>query len=102
MATKGLISEYGLENHGLTSLEQIHWNCNTPMFHEEAIRNGEGMPGHIPNVFKDGKAGHPTNVITLTADTFGVMPPVSKPTRDRCSEGVVATGPKVGASVAQV
>jgi len=33
---------------------------------------------HIPNVVPSGVAGHPTNVVFLTADAFGVMPPIAK------------------------
>jgi phosphoenolpyruvate carboxykinase (ATP) len=32
----------------------------------------------IPTAIMDGMAGHPRNVIFLTADAFGVMPPISK------------------------
>jgi phosphoenolpyruvate carboxykinase (ATP) len=32
----------------------------------------------IPNASKSGKAGHPQNIIMLTADAFGVMPPIAK------------------------
>jgi phosphoenolpyruvate carboxykinase (ATP) len=32
----------------------------------------------IPNASETGLAGHPANVIFLTADAFGVLPPVSK------------------------
>jgi phosphoenolpyruvate carboxykinase (ATP) len=32
----------------------------------------------IPTAIMDGMAGHPKNVIFLTADAFGVMPPISK------------------------
>jgi phosphoenolpyruvate carboxykinase (ATP) len=32
----------------------------------------------IPNASKTGRAGHPRNIIMLTADAFGVMPPIAK------------------------
>jgi len=32
----------------------------------------------IPNASPTGQAGHPKNVIMLTADAFGVMPPIAK------------------------
>jgi phosphoenolpyruvate carboxykinase (ATP) len=37
------------------------------------------IPGHV----ESGCAGHPTNVVFLTADAFGVMPPISKLTPDQ-------------------
>ncbi|HYG80712.1 MAG TPA: phosphoenolpyruvate carboxykinase [Pyrinomonadaceae bacterium] len=32
----------------------------------------------IPNITPEGYAGHPQNIIMLTADAFGVLPPVSR------------------------
>jgi phosphoenolpyruvate carboxykinase (ATP) len=32
----------------------------------------------IPNASPTGRAGHPNNIIMLTADAFGVMPPIAK------------------------
>lgn len=33
---------------------------------------------HINNIEKSGMAGHPKNIIMLTADAFGVLPPIAK------------------------
>lgn len=38
---------------------------------------------HIENIQDGGCAGHPTNIIFLSADAFGVLPPVSKLTKDQ-------------------
>ncbi len=38
---------------------------------------------HIPNATREGRGGHPKNVVFLTADAFGVLPPISKLTRDQ-------------------
>src|ERR1043165_5671439 len=38
---------------------------------------------YIPNYVKSGRAGHPKNVVFLTADAFGVLPPIAKLTRDQ-------------------
>ncbi len=34
--------------------------------------------GYIPNHEKSGTGGHPVNIVMLTADAFGVMPPISR------------------------
>jgi len=38
---------------------------------------------HISNASKVGYAGHPTDVVFLTADAFGVLPPISKLTPEQ-------------------
>jgi len=38
---------------------------------------------HIPNTVIPSFAGHPQNIIMLTADAFGVLPPIAKLTQDQ-------------------
>ncbi len=38
---------------------------------------------HLPNIVPSGRGGHPQNIVMLTADAFGVMPPVAKMTPDQ-------------------
>lgn len=38
---------------------------------------------HIRNVVEEGMAGHPRNIVFLTADAFGVMPPIAKLSADQ-------------------
>ena len=38
---------------------------------------------HLPNIVEEGRAGHPKNIIMLTADAFGVLPPISKLTTEQ-------------------
>jgi phosphoenolpyruvate carboxykinase (ATP) len=38
---------------------------------------------YIPDCDIDGRGGHPKNIIFLSADAFGVLPPVSKLTVDQ-------------------
>jgi phosphoenolpyruvate carboxykinase (ATP) len=38
---------------------------------------------YIPNNVPNGRAGHPKNVVFLTADAFGVLPPIAKLTPDQ-------------------
>jgi phosphoenolpyruvate carboxykinase (ATP) len=33
---------------------------------------------HIPNALRESMGGHPKNIVMLTADAFGVLPPISK------------------------
>jgi phosphoenolpyruvate carboxykinase (ATP) len=38
---------------------------------------------HIPTALRESMAGHPKNVIMLTADAFGILPPISKMTLEQ-------------------
>ncbi|MCB2229573.1 phosphoenolpyruvate carboxykinase [bacterium] len=38
---------------------------------------------HIPNALKESMGDHPKNIIMLTADAFGVLPPISKLTPEQ-------------------
>lgn len=38
---------------------------------------------HIPNASAEGTAGHPKHILFLTADAFGILPPVSRLTRSQ-------------------
>ena len=38
---------------------------------------------YIPNYVKSGRGGHPKNIVFLTADAFGVLPPVAKLSPDQ-------------------
>jgi len=49
------VSDYGLENHGLHNLGQIHWNHNTPALYEAVVRRQEGHLVHLgPIVVRTG------------------------------------------------
>lgn len=37
----------------------------------------------IPNICESGNGGHPTNIVMLTADAFGVLPPISQLTAEQ-------------------
>jgi phosphoenolpyruvate carboxykinase (ATP) len=38
---------------------------------------------HLPNAVKGGMGGHPTNLVFLSADAFGVLPPIARLTREQ-------------------
>jgi len=38
---------------------------------------------HIPNIVKPSVAGHPNTILFLTADAFGVLPPISKLSKEQ-------------------
>src|SRR5690606_40306597 len=65
-----------------TVLENVVLDENrVPDFHDGSRTENTrcAYPLHfIPNASKTGRAGQPKNIIMLTADAFGVMPPIAK------------------------
>jgi phosphoenolpyruvate carboxykinase (ATP) len=65
-----------------TVLENVVLDENrVPDFNDGSLTENTrcAYPLHfIPNASDTGRAGHPKNIIMLTADAFGIMPPVAK------------------------
>jgi len=66
-----------------TVLENVVMDTNTRELDLDDARHTENTRGaypidYIPNASKTGIGGHPKNVIMLTADAFGVLPPIAK------------------------
>lgn len=40
-------TDYGLENHGLTNLNEVFWNLPTARLYEKILNRGEGRLGHL-------------------------------------------------------
>ncbi|MCP4164767.1 MAG: phosphoenolpyruvate carboxykinase [Chloroflexi bacterium] len=71
-----------------TILENVGYNAHTRRIDLDDASLTENTRAaypitHIPNASLDGLGGHPQNVIFLTADAFGVMPPISKLTSEQ-------------------
>ena len=66
-----------------TILENVGINASTRIIDLDDASLTENTRGaypisHIPNATRTGRGGHPDNIIFLTADAFGVLPPISK------------------------
>ncbi len=49
------VSSYGLENHGITNFNSVHWNFSTPVLVEQAVKRSEGHLSHLgPLVVRTG------------------------------------------------
>ncbi|HEW98083.1 MAG: phosphoenolpyruvate carboxykinase (ATP) [Candidatus Parabeggiatoa sp. nov. 3] len=51
-------SHYGLENHGLSNLNDIYWNLTTPALYEHVVRRREGVLAHLGPIIV--RTGHHT------------------------------------------
>jgi len=70
-----------------TILENVVLDENrVPDFDDDSLTQNTrcAYPIHyIPNASETGKGGHPENIIFLTADAFGILPPISKLTPEQ-------------------
>ena len=71
-----------------TILENVVLDEHTrrPRFADGSITENTRLsyPLHyIPNFVPSGRGGHPTNIVFLAADSFGVLPPVARLTREQ-------------------
>lgn len=71
-----------------TILENVVMDSSTRILDLDDNRFTENTRGSypasfIPNVKADGMGGHPANIIMLTADAFGVLPPISRLTPEQ-------------------
>jgi len=77
---------YGTTRRFGTLLENVALDAQTRRVDLMDARYTENTRGsypisHIPNASRTGLGGHPTNVIFLSADAFGVLPPIAKLTK---------------------
>ena len=71
-----------------TILENVVMDPDTRILDLDDPRHTENTRGSyplefIPNASRAGVAGHPKNIVMLTADAFGVLPPLSKLTPEQ-------------------
>ena len=74
---------YAAANHWEAVLENVVLRPETrqPDFDDTALTENTraAYPLHfVPNASDTGRSGHPKNIVMLTADAFGVMPPIAK------------------------
>ncbi len=71
-----------------TVMENVAYDKTTRMFDLDDASKTENTRAaypltSIPNIVPEGYAGHPKNIIMLTADAFGVLPPVARLTPEQ-------------------
>ncbi len=73
---------YAATQHFGTVLENVVLDGNrVPNFNDDSLTENTrcAYPLHfIANASPSGRAGHPANIIMLTADAFGVLPPIAR------------------------
>ncbi|MQA90365.1 MAG: phosphoenolpyruvate carboxykinase (ATP) [Gemmatimonas sp.] len=69
-----ILENVDVNDDGTVNLESDRWTENTRGSYPIAF-----IPGSIP----EGSAGHPRNIVFLTADAFGVLPPISRLTPEQ-------------------
>jgi phosphoenolpyruvate carboxykinase (ATP) len=79
---------YAATNHFGTILENVTFDPDTrvPDYDDESLTENtrSAYPVDlIPNADLSGQAGHPSNVLFLSADAFGVLPPVARLDEDQ-------------------
>jgi phosphoenolpyruvate carboxykinase (ATP) len=79
---------YGTTERFGTVLENVTMDANTrrlDLDDDSLTENSRGAYhiSAIPNATLDGRGGHPENIIFLTADAFGVLPPISRLTPEQ-------------------
>lgn len=75
-------------HHFSTVLENVVYDDQTRALDVDSDAKTENTRAayplaYIPNVVPSSRAGHPKTIIMLTADAFGVLPPISKLSRDQ-------------------
>lgn len=79
---------YNLSRTFGTILENVDIDEETRVVDYESQRHTENTRASysrevIPNIKDDNRGGHPKNIFFLTADAFGVMPPISRLTPEQ-------------------
>ena len=74
--------------HFGTILENVTYDQNTRRidFDDDSLTENTRAAypiGFLDNTIPEGRGGHPTNIFFLTADAFGVMPPISRLTPEQ-------------------
>ncbi len=70
-------------HHFSTVLENVAYDSETRALDVDSEANTENTRAaypleFIPNIVPGSQAGHPNTIVMLTADAFGVLPPISK------------------------